>query len=266
MGNRRGLINRTLLYGEGLFETLHVYRGQRVPLLQAHGRRMSKGAEAFRFPFSAEAFEEAVKTALKEIPEEQEARLRITLEIYGDEKAEESNLVVHWSPLSGIDPRSTEGIRILIAPFRRSSSSPLLQFKTTNYFENSYARSYARGQGFDDALFLNEREEVTEATTANLLLIHQRRLITPPVSAGLLPGIARHFLLLSADQIGLTPEERVLTLQDLHEAEEVLLSNAVVEVLPVREIAGTFTRTPPFGWAKSLRAAYRESISLWEGK
>lgn len=259
-------INRTLLYGEGLFETFRVYRGRRVPLLKAHCRRMGKGAEAFGFPFSASAFEDAVEGALKEIPEEGEARLRITLEVFGEERAEESNFVAYWSPLPGIDHRYTEGVRILVAPFRRSSASPLLQFKTTNYFENSYARRWAKGQGFDDALFLNERGEVTEATTANLLLIHRRKLITPPVSAGLLPGITRHFLLLSADQIGLTPEERIVTLRDLSEAEEIVLSNAVVEVLSVREIAGAFTRTPPFGWAKSLQAAYRENISLWENK
>jgi len=259
-------INRTLLYGEGLFETLRVYHGRRVPLLQAHRRRMARGAEALGFPFSAEAFEEAMEGALKEIPEEQEARLRITLEVFGEEKAEESQLSTHWSPLTGGDHRSTEGVRILLAPFQRSSSSPLLQFKTTNYFENSYARRWAKGQGFDDALFLNERGEVSEATTANILLIHRRRLITPPLSVGLLPGIARHFLLLSADQIGLSPEERIVTLQELQEAEEILLSNAVVEVLPVQEIAGAFTRSPPFGWAKSLRAAYRENIFLWEKK
>jgi branched-subunit amino acid aminotransferase/4-amino-4-deoxychorismate lyase len=254
------------LYGEGLFETLHVYREKRVPLLKAHCRRMAKGAEAFGFPFSPEAFEEVVETALQEISGEQEARLRITLEIYGDEQAEESHLVSHWSPLTGIDRLYAEGVRILFTPFRRSSSSPLLPFKTTNYFENSYARRWARGQGFDDALFLNERGEVTETTTANLLLIHERRLITPPISAGLLPGIARHFLLLSADQIGLSPEERIVTLHDLQAAEEIILSNAVAEVLPVREIAGAFTRQPPFGWATSLRAAYRENIFLWENK
>ena len=264
--NRTDRINRTLLYGEGLFETLHVYRDRRVPLLKAHCRRMFKGAEAFGFPLSAGAFEEAVESTLREIPEGEEARLRITLEVFGEERAEESHLMTHWSPLAGIDHLYTEGVRILVAPFRRSSSSPLLPFKTTNYFENSYARSWAKGQGFDDALFLNERGEVTEATTANLLLIHGRKLITPPISAGLLPGLARHFLLLSADQIGLTPEERIVTLQDLREAEEVILSNAVVEVLPVREIAGAFTRHSPFGWAKSLRTAYRENIFLWEGK
>jgi len=259
-------INRTLLYGEGLFETLRIYPGQQVPLLPFHCRRMRKGAEALGFPFSPQAFEEAVETTLKAIPQEQEARLRITLEVFGEERAEESHLLTHWSSLPAVDPRLGEGVRVLLAPFRRSSSSPLLPFKTTNYFENSYARRWARDQGCDDALFLNERGEVTETTTANLLLIHRRTLITPPVSAGLLPGIARHILMLSADQIGLHPEERSVTPRDLQEADEAVLSNAVVEVLPVREVAGLLNRRPPFGWATSLRAAYRQNIFLWAKK
>jgi branched-subunit amino acid aminotransferase/4-amino-4-deoxychorismate lyase len=257
------LVNRTLLYGEGLFETLRVYRGQQVPLLRFHCRRMQKGAAALGFPFSPEEFEKTVEATVKVIPQGLEARLRVTLEVYGTGRPEASRLVAQWSPLPEADRRLSEGVRICLAPFRRSSSSPLLAFKTTNYFENSYARRWAEDQGFDDALFLNERGEVTEATAANVLLIHQRTLITPPASAGLLPGIARHFLLLSADQIGLQPEERTVTLQDLQEAEEIVLSNAVVEVLPVRHIADTCTRRPPFGWAKSLLAAYRQNVFLW---
>jgi branched-subunit amino acid aminotransferase/4-amino-4-deoxychorismate lyase len=80
------------------------------------------------------------------------------------------------------------------------------------------------------------------------------------VSAGLLPGIVRRHLLGSAEHSGLAAEERPVTTADLEKAEEVLLSNAVVEVLPVKEIAGLFTGRTTFEWAGALRAAYREAI------
>jgi len=253
-------INRTLLYGEGLFETLRVYRGRQVPLLEAHCRRMARGAEFFRFPFSPSAFRRAVEEGLQGISEEAEARLRVTLEVWGEEGPAETRLVTHSAHLRGTDEDQREGVRLIRAPFARSSGSPLLAFKTTSYFENSYARQWARLQGFDDALFFNERAEVTETTTANLFFIRGRNLVTSPVSAGLLPGIARGVVLSCAKGYGLVPEERPVTAADLQGAEEILLSNAVIEVVPVREIAGIFAGRSPFDRTGALRAAYREQV------
>jgi branched-chain amino acid aminotransferase len=253
-------INRTLLYGEGLFETLRAYPGRKVPLLNAHCRRMARGAAFFGFPFSSTAFARAVDEELQRIPEEGEARLRVTLEVWGEEGPEDVRFITHSSPLMAMDERARDGVRLVNAPFARPSGSPLLAFKTTNYFENNYARQWARHRGYDDALFFNEREEVTETTTANLFLIRGQRLITPPVSAGLLPGIARRLLLASAGDNGLDAEERRVTTADLEGAEEIMLSNAVVELLPVKEIAGVFTGRVPFHWAVALRRAYRKAI------
>ncbi|MFQ5880966.1 MAG: aminotransferase class IV [Candidatus Methylomirabilales bacterium] len=262
--SRTKRINRTLLYGEGLFETLRVYPGRKVPLLKKHCRRMAEGAEFFGFPFSPPAFAEAAEWGLQQIPEEAEARLRVTLEVFGEKGPEETGFLTHSSALTVTDWNHQEGVRLISAPFSRSSCSPLLAFKTTNYFENSYARQWARRQGFYDALFFNERREITETTTANLLLVRGRTLVTPPVSAGLLPGIARHLLLLIAKEVGLSVEEHPITTADLQEAEEVLISNVVVEALPVREIAGVYTSRSPFDRTRSLWAAYRENILVWE--
>lgn len=255
-------INRTLLYGEGLFETLRAYSGRRVPLLEAHCRRMARGAEFFAFPFSSTAFTGAVEDELQRIPDQEDARLRVTLEVWGEERPEETRFLTHSSPLIKTDGQMQDAVRLVRAPFGRSSGSPLLAFKTTNYFENSYARQWARQQGYDDALFFNDREEVTETTIANLFLVQGRHLITPPVSAGLLPGIARQVVLASAAVSGLAAEERAVTATDLEQAEEIMLSNAVVELLPVREIAGIFTgqRQPTFKWALALKAAYRDHV------
>jgi branched-subunit amino acid aminotransferase/4-amino-4-deoxychorismate lyase len=264
--NQTGRVNRTLLYGEGLFETMRVYPGHKVPLLEVHCRRMAGGAEFFGFPFSSTAFATAVGDELQGIPEQGEARLRVTLEVWGEAGPEETRLITHSSPLIARDGQGHETVRLVSAPFSRSSGSPLLAFKTTNYFENSYARRWARQKGFYDALFFNERGEITETTTANLFLIRGRRLITPPVSAGLLPGIARCFLLASAGDSGLVAEERAVTTADLEGAEEVIVSNAVVEVLPVKEIAGILTGRSAFDWAVALRSAYRERVFVGQRK
>ncbi len=119
---------------------------------------------------------------------------------------------------------------------------------------------WAQHQGFYDALFFNEHGEITETTTANLFLIQGGSLITPPLSAGLLPGIARHTLLASAKSVSLVAAERPVTTADFRTADEVLLSNAIVEVLPVKEIAYLFTGRSSFEHAVALRAAYRDAL------
>lgn len=253
-------VNRTLLYGEGLFETIRVYPGRQIPLLEAHGRRMASGAAFFGFPFSSTAFGEAVHAEIERIPKETDARLRVTLEVWGDEGPEETQYVTHCAPVRVEDQSYLGGVRLIAAPFSRSSTSPLLAFKTTNYFENSYARHWARDQGFYDALFFNERGEITETTTANLFLIRGRSLITPPVSAGLLPGIARRHLMANAKRYSLAAEERPLTAADFKTAGEVVITNAIVEVLPVKEIAHLFTGRSAFEQAAALRAAYRDAL------
>ena len=253
-------VNRTLLYGEGLFETLRVYTGHKVPLREVHCRRMALGAEFFGFPFSATGFVEAVEAEVERIPKETDARLRVTLEVWGAEGPEETRFVTQSSPVRVEDQNYRDGVRLISAPFSRSSTSPLLAFKTTNYFENGYARQWARDQGFYDALFFNERGEITEATTANLFLIRGHSLITPPVSAGLLPGIVRHTLLANAKRCSLVAEERRVTAADFGTADEVVLSNAIVEILPVKEIAYLFAARSSFERAVALRAAYREIL------
>ncbi|MFQ5839882.1 MAG: aminotransferase class IV [Candidatus Methylomirabilales bacterium] len=255
--------NRTLCYGEGLFETLRVYPGRRVPLLKAHARRMAEGAAFFGFPFSLEAFERTVAEGVAQMAEGEAGRLRVTLELFGETEPEEASLTITSGPLPVDEATLRDGVTLMQAPFPRCSSSPLVRFKTTAFLENTHARRLARAEGAFDALFLNQRGEVAEASSANCFIIRGRRLITAPEEAGLLPGIARRFLLLVTDEIGLKAEVRPVTLQDLHEADEVLLSNALVEALPVRAIAGIRAAIPAAGWAQSLRAAYRQYIAHW---
>lgn len=259
-------VNRTLLYGEGLFETVRVYPGRNTPLLDAHGRRMARGAEFFQFPFSKTAFAEAVRMELERLSDQADARLRVTLEVWGAEGPEESCFVTHSSPLPAADPHRQEGVCLVKAPFSRCSDSPLLGFKTTNYLENSYGRQWARQRGYYDALFFNERGEIAETATANLFLIRGRSLITPEISSGLLPGIARGVVLAIAKSVDLSVEERPVSPADLERADEVLLSNAVVEILPVKEIDGIFAGRPPYHWAPALGAKYRERVLTGESE
>jgi para-aminobenzoate synthetase/4-amino-4-deoxychorismate lyase len=113
--------------------------------------------------------------------------------------------------------------RVLISPERTSSEDVFLRHKTT--CRDRYARLYAeaRADGFDEIIFLNERQEVTEGAISNIFIRRDGRLFTPPLSSGVLPGVFRRHLLES----DASAEEQVLSLQDLESADAVFVCNAV---------------------------------------
>ena len=99
-----------------------------------------------------------------------------------------------------------------------------------------YERELARLQaatGCDDVVFLNTHGEVTEASRCTLFIARDDRLLTPPLSCGLLPGTLRRALL---DDPAVAIEERILTLADLAAADVVYLGNSVRGLVRARPI------------------------------
>jgi para-aminobenzoate synthetase/4-amino-4-deoxychorismate lyase len=121
-----------------------------------------------------------------------------------------------------LTPSSTE-CRVTIARERTLSTDVFLRHKTTH--RPLYDRLFAEAQraGFDEILFLNERDEVTEGAISNLFVRIDGRLCTPPLASGVLPGVFRRHLLEAIP----SAEERSLTLANLRSANEIYLCNSV---------------------------------------
>jgi para-aminobenzoate synthetase/4-amino-4-deoxychorismate lyase len=112
---------------------------------------------------------------------------------------------------------------VCIAEQRTDSRDPMLFHKTTHRPIYTAANKAAMEAGFNDVLFLNQRNEVTEGAISNIFIEKNRCWYTPPIECGLLAGVQRRQLLESRSQC----EERVLSLDDLRDADAVYLSNAV---------------------------------------
>ena len=126
-----------------------------------------------------------------------------------------------------------EGVTLDLATFRRFSSSPLVRFKTTSYLENITALRQARRRGFFDAIFTNESDEVTEGSISNIFFVKKNRIVTPPVEAGLLPGITRKKIMECARNTGISLSEASVPLAELGRFESSFVTNSVIEILPV---------------------------------
>lgn len=217
--------DRGLTFGDGLFETMALRKGK-VRRLAAHLARLRLSANALGIPL---AFDDAaLESQIAELVAANaltEAVVKMTLT--RGPAARGLALPAYPRPtllIATADmPPAPEPARVIIAGVtRRNELSPLSRFKTLNYLDNVLARDEAAQAGGDDAVLLNTQGRVAESTAANIFLLVNGGLITPPVEEGALPGVAR------ADCIRLTrAEEKPVTVETLIHASEVFLTNAL---------------------------------------
>jgi branched-subunit amino acid aminotransferase/4-amino-4-deoxychorismate lyase len=250
--------NRTILFGEGLFETFRVYAGRKLAFLDDHLDRMAAGCRFFALPFSRSEAMDALKLVLHEIPPDAETRLRLTLISYGDHGVEKIAFQTSWEPLPEVKAWQSSGVRLAMAPFARFSHSPLVRFKTTAYLENIFVLNWARGQGFFDALFTNERGEITEGSITNVFFLGKGHILTPPTQVGLLPGVTRKQIMKVTRMLGYSLTESTVTPEDLKQFDGAFVTNSVIEVLPVCTVGNTDYRVPEM--IETLREGYRKRL------
>ncbi|RLC11462.1 MAG: hypothetical protein DRH43_04090 [Deltaproteobacteria bacterium] len=250
--------NRTLFFGEGLFETFRVYKGRRVAFVEDHLHRMLEGCQFFAFPFSKNEAMDTLKSGLDEIPLNTEARLRLNLICYGDHHVEKTEFRTSWELLKKVTTQQASGVKLVLAPFQRCSSSPLVRFKTTSYLENIFVSTWARRQGFFDALFTNERGEITEGSVTNIFFLSKGEIFTPPTDAGLLPGVTRKQIIKVAGMLGFSLTECTVRAADLKQFDGAFVTNSVIEVLPVCTVGDTNYDIPEM--IEALREGYRKHL------
>jgi branched-chain amino acid aminotransferase len=119
--------------------------------------------------------------------------------------------------------------------------------KTGNYMNNLLALHEAKHAGADDAILLNDAGDVTEATTSNVYLVVDGRVVTPALDAGILRGTTRTRILALAAAEGRPIEERRVGAAELRRASEIFLSSSVRGVLPVVTLDGAPVGTGAIG-------------------
>jgi branched-subunit amino acid aminotransferase/4-amino-4-deoxychorismate lyase len=132
------------------------------------------------------------------------------------------------------------GVRAILSRVHRDPASPLAGIKATSRADYVYARLEAERAGVDEAIFPTLDGRISEATSANVFAIAGDRLLTPPVSAAILAGTTRTWLLAdpSVRALGLEPVEADLRPGDLASADEAFLSSTVAGLVPLVALDG----------------------------
>jgi para-aminobenzoate synthetase / 4-amino-4-deoxychorismate lyase len=196
-----------------LIETM-LWKGA-YPLLELHLDRLTDSADYFGFACNRAAIREALEQHARGFADKCARKVRLLL-IDAD-----GNFGINSEPLPAADPNRVG--RVCFSNSRTDPADPTLYHKTTQ--RPLYALGYqqAAARGFDDVLFLNLRGEITEGAISNVFIERDGRWFTPPIECGLLAGVFRRHMLETQPKI----EERVLTLDDLRNADAVYLTNAV---------------------------------------
>ena len=131
-----------------------------------------------------------------------------------------------------------EGERLITSAVRRDADSPISGIKSTSRAELVYARVEAERAGADDAIFLTTDGRITEATTANVLIIRGDECATPRLGTGLLAGTTRAWLVEHGHAVGLRMVERDIPLEDALAADEMAVCASIGGVIPVTVLNG----------------------------
>lgn len=223
-GARIDPADRGFTLADGLFEILRVRSGK-VLRLPAHLARLHAGAGALGIPIpcSDRDIGEALAATLA-ANGVSDGMLRLTLTrgpaIYGLASPPDPRPTLLIFPLpTRIEPPPARAIIATVT--RRNEFSPTARFKTLNYLDNLLARREADQKGADEALLLNSHGRLVESTAANLFLVIDGDVLTPPVSEGALPGVMRAEVI---DRLGAATAQ--LNPADLTSASEAFLTNA----------------------------------------
>lgn len=231
-----------LARGVGFFETMLVVRGRPV-FLREHYERMENGVKSIDFPApDAGEFERETVKAARAVAHLDEASVRISwLAVNAEIDSRDSWKLV---AVSGKVPdatmrRRSRGRVIILGPHLGRTSPEL---KSVSYIPSVLGLREAARREADEGLFTNEKGRILEGTTSNVFALSGTRLVTPPVSAGLLPGVMRRWVVENAHRVGLEVREATLSRKDLLQGS--FLTGSLTRISRIRYVDGTKCRLP----------------------
>jgi len=242
-------------HGVGLFETMFACHGQ-VFRLEQHLSRLNQSAQTLGLTYTLdiEKLSLAVQETLAHNKLEQ-ARIRLTVTA-GDisllrenpdnkKTLEPTILIVPSEPMHYDETYFEKGIIVAISQPTANPFDQTAGHKTLNYWERLRTLRAAAAIGAGEAIWLNISNHLASGAVSNIFLVKDEALLTPiakgeeipdALPAPVLPGITRGAVIELAEQLDLPVYQRMLTIDDLLEADEIFLTNSGWQILPVRQV------------------------------
>ena len=265
---RISALDAGVLLGAGLFETLRTYAGKPFRL-GAHLARLRASGEFFRI-FIRES-DSQVAEAVARLVEANglaDARVRLTAtrgplaDAVDDDEAPPATLIITAGPMTPYPAELYEkGATVVVSDIRISADDPTVYHKTTGYLRNLLALRDAHRARATEALIFNTKGRLAEGSLSNVFIVSEGRLLTPTVEEGLLAGITRAAVLELAAEAGVPAEQKPLSARAVLDADEMFLTNSIMELLPVGRVERKeIGDGRPGPVTKQLASAYRALV------
>jgi len=237
------VLDRGFLYGDSVYEVVRTYDGKPFALKE-HLDRFQRSAARLGIELPERAWLQEQIHATIEAAGNAESYCRIIVTRGGGPITLDPTKAVGMLTVILVkeyerfpDWMYDQGIKVHIPAIRRTPPSAVdPAIKSGNYLNSILALGEARRAGFDDALMLDVLGRVTEATSANVFMYHQRKLYTPSLQIGILEGVTRRLVIDLASRHGFEVEECDIFPEQLWTAHEVMLTSTLKEVMPVVQV------------------------------
>jgi len=237
-----GPSNRGLRYGDGLFETMKYEEGA-IFFEDEHFARLWKGMLFLQFDipknFTPLLLLQQIKALIKK--NGLSGMVRIRLQVFRgsgglyDAKNNLPNYIIQVWQLPNQHINSN-GLVIGIYKETRKTCDTISNLKHSNYLPYVLAALQAKKEKWNDAIVLNEKYRVCDTTMANIFLIKEDIIYTPSLQEGCVAGIMRKNILQQLALNGWQIKETAITEEEIKNADEVFLSNAIYNIRWVKQI------------------------------
>jgi len=243
---RVSVLDNGFTFGDSVYETLRTYGGRPFHLDRHLARlRRSAGRLAIAIP-QADSVLAAWLDALLARAGNAESYVRLIVSrgvgdiSYHFDRISGPTVVMAVKPYDPLPAASySEGIAVAVVAVRRNPKQALdPAIKSCNLLNNILAVREAQAKGAQEAILLNLRGEVAEGASSNVFVVKHGTVLTPPLSAGILPGITRDVILERGAGLGLAMREETLQVADLLGADEAFITSTLKEAAPVRSVDG----------------------------
>ncbi|WP_313237562.1 aminodeoxychorismate lyase [Sporosarcina ureae] len=253
------------LYGLGFFETFRTYEG-RVFLYKSHMIRLRSALADYRIEmrYSDEEILSAIHSLYKENGyEDGYYRLNVSAGVHNIGLAptqyEQPNVLIFQKSLH-LPPVHTEKDGVWLATTRNEPES-VVRHKSHQYANNVKGRLELTSLKETEGLFVTSDGYVAEGITSNVFWVKQGQLYTPSLETGILPGTTRAFVIEMAGEIGLPIHEGLYMQDELESADEVFITNAIQELVPIRQVGEVLFYGKEGSVYQRLHAGYQQAVN-----
>lgn len=226
--------NRSFKYGDGCFETIKMVNGN-IALSHYHFERLFSCLNILKLKPAADFTHAYLSEEIKKLADKNNhshlARIRLTIFRSDNELPEKDTtcnyIIQTWQLDEEILKLNKTGLTTGLYKDAKKACDNFSHIKSNNYLPYVMAAIWANENKLDDAFVLNNFNRIADASIANIFIVKNGKIKTPALSEGCIAGVMRRHLIKCIKEENISFEETVIAPEELSEAHEIFLTNAV---------------------------------------